>query len=360
VVRHDDHLSDHRDEIVIGTREELIGVLPKAICDHITSSFVGIYPHPENSRHFLLVLSGTETKGVDRAVRAFVFFPDKMPPLPRVDVTGWNLPDHDPAPVGRIESRRVQMPDLARWKSEGFPGATGMPVMAGCDLWVTHRDSQTFASAWMVSGKMAQVAGDIVTTLNVVDQLPNPRHHWIAFGDQNSLPKELAQDSPLERVFDGGELIGRRGVLTQFESPLKKGRAAGFLTADDRVLLEKRVGELIQPELWETLHGDTVVWETGGESPRHQLLGKAFEIGEPGRLLAAWRWFAGLPWLSVAFGMTGAAIVAWLLLRPVHDPDPSAMAVTRRNGNRRVSRARRLRLAARRAARLGIPPEHVR
>ncbi len=352
VVRHDDRLSSVGDEVVIGTRDELIGVLPQTVCDHISASFVGVYPHPDDARHFLLVLSGTEPEGVDRAVRAFVFHADRLPPLSRVDVTGWDLADHDPAPAGRIESRRLQMPDLERWRREGFPGATGGPVLAGCDLWVTHRDSETIASAWMVAGKLAQVAGDVVTTLDVIDRQPSDKRHWIAFGDRHALPISLAEESPLSTVFVDGELIGRRGVLTQFESPLARGRAAGFVTADDRLLLQERVTELIHPDLWGTLHGDTVVWEPGGDSARYQRLASTFEIGEPGRLLAAWRWVGSLPWISLFLGLAGAAIITWLLRRPIHDPDPAAMAVTRSNGNRRVSRARRLREASRRAARL--------
>ncbi|MCB1061717.1 MAG: cellulose biosynthesis cyclic di-GMP-binding regulatory protein BcsB [Verrucomicrobiae bacterium] len=353
VVRHDDRLSDVGDEIVIGTRDELIGVLPQAITDHISASFVGAYPHPEDPRHFLLVLSGTEPEGVDRSVRAFVFHADRLPPLPRIDVTGWDMPTTDPEPAGRIETRRMQMPDLARWRNEGFPGATGSPGLAGCDLWVTHRDSETMASAWMIAGKLAQVAGDVVTTLNVIDHQPEAKRHWIAFGDRDALPGEFAGTSPLPSVFVGGELMGRRGVITQFESPMKSGRAAGFITADDRLLLQDRVTELIRPEIWDTLHGDTVVWEPGSQAPRYQRLAASFEIGEPGWLLLTWRKFTGIPWISLLFGLCGAAIITWLLRRPIHDPDPAAMGVSRNNGNRRVSRSRRLREAARRAARLG-------
>ncbi|MCB1230112.1 MAG: cellulose biosynthesis cyclic di-GMP-binding regulatory protein BcsB [Verrucomicrobiae bacterium] len=357
-VRHDDRLSPVGDELVIGTRDELIGILPQNFCDHITSSFIGVYPHPNDERHFLLVLSGTETEGVDRAVRAFVFHSEKMPSLPRIDVSHWNIGAKDPAPTGHIESRRLQMPDLARWSREGFPGATGRPVVAGCDLWVAHRDSETIACAWMIAGKLAQVAGDLVTTLDVVDKEPRPGRHWIALGDRDALPGSLVEKSPLANLFGPGELMGRQGVLTQFESPLKPGRAAGFITAGDRVLLEERVNEMIRPEFWSTLHGDTVTWEPGGDSARFQRLAASFEIGEPGWLLRFWRLVKAVPWLSLLFGAAGAAIVFWLLRQPVHDPDPAAVGVTKRNGNRRVSRGKRLREAARRTARLDKLSRH--
>ncbi len=357
-VRHDDRLTRVGDEVAIGTRDELIGVLPREICDQVTASFVGVYPHPEDDRHFLLVLSGTEPEGVDRAVRAFCYFPEKMPPMPRIDVTGWDLPGKDPTPTGGIEGRRLRMPDLQRWSREGFPGATGAPVMAGCDLWVTHRDSETLACAWMVAGKLAQVAGGMVSSLHVVGERPAAGRHWIALGDRDALPSDLAGASPLPRVFVEGELMGRRGVLTQFESPLKKGRAAIFITAEDRLLLQDRVTELIRPAFWDTLHGDTVAWNPGGLDARFQRLAVGFEIGEPGFFLRAWRLVGDVPWMSVIFGMIGAAMIVWLLRHPVHDPDPDGVAVTKRNGNRRVSRSRRIREAARRAARLARLADH--
>lgn len=351
-VRHDDRLSPVGDEVVIGTRDELIGVLPREICDQVTSSFVGVYPHPEDDRHFLLVLSGTEAGGVDRAVRAFSFYPEKLPSLPRIDVSGWDLPERDPTPAGTVAARRLRMPDLQRWSREGFPGATGSPVSAGCDLWVTHRDSETIASAWMVAGKLAQVAGGMVTSLRVVGGEPAAGNHWIALGDRDALSVDLADASPLSSLFVDGELMGRRGVLTQFESPLKKGRAASLITAEDRLLLQDRVTELVRPEFWDALHGDTVVWGPGATEPRFQRLAAAFEIGEPGHLVSLWRSLRGLPWMSVFFGMIGAVMIVWLLRHPVHEPDPSEVAVTKRNGNRRTTRGRRVREAARRAARL--------
>lgn len=357
-VRHDDRLSAVGDELVIGTRDELIGILPTEIGDQITHSFVGVYPHPDDPRHFLLVLSGTEPEGVDRAVRAFVFHSERLPPLPRIDVTGWDISGRDPKPTGKPDKSRLGMPDLARWSRDGFPGATGLRVEDGCDFWLTHCDSETMASAWMLSGKLAQVAGDVVTSIRVVKTQPEPSRHWIGLGDLDALPTELADQSPLSRLFLEGDLIGRRGVITQFESPLRKGRAASFITAEDRVLLQDRVEELISPAFWRNLEGDTVTWEPGGESPRYQRLAATFEIGEPGWFLRVVRFLDAVPWLSLLFGCAGAFVVFWLLRQPVHDPDPASVGVTRRNGNRRVSRGRRIREAARRAARLGRPSRH--
>lgn len=321
-VRHADRLSELHDEVAIGTRDELIGILPQGICDQITSSFVGVYPHPENDRHFLLVLSGAESEGVARAVRAFAYYPTRLPPMTRIDVTRWQLSEADPMPQGRDFDRRLAMPDLDYWRRTGFPGATGMKGEAGFDLWVAHRDSEAMAGAWMLSGRMTQVVGDMLTSVEVGWERPADHRHWMALGARRDLPPEVLMASSFAYAFQEGELLGRRGMLMQFESPYREGRMAGFVTADDRVLLGERIVELIRPEIWDRLHGDTVTWQGDEESARFRRLSPRFEIGEAGWFLASWRWLAGLPWLSLFFGTAGAALITWLLLRPVYQLGP--------------------------------------
>jgi hypothetical protein len=350
-IRHGDQLSGSGDQIAIGTRAEMIGILPKSICDQITTSFVGVYPHPQNERQFLLVLSGTDVEGVARAVRAFAFAPDQLPDLPRIDVTGWAAANEDPRATGSAGSRRVQMPDLERWRTEGLAGGTGDRDSPGCDLWITTRDSSTLASAWMVAGKLAQVAGDMVPSLAVVDRQPAASRHWLAFGPLASLDASLKGFSPLSRV----QPAEGEGLLTQFESPLGRGRAGGFLTAADSLILRDRVSELIRPALWNTLHGDTVLWRLGGTDPRHQRLAAFFEVGEPGPVLAAWRMLASLPWLSILLSTIGAVIVVWLLRQPMTAGRDWDLVPVKNNSNRRTSVARRQREIARRKARLPAP-----
>lgn len=348
-IRHSDQLAGRGDEIAIGTRSDLIGILPKTICDQITSSFVGIYPHPRDDRRFLLVLSGTEAEGVERAVRAFAFAPEKMPPLPRIDVTGWPVHPLPPRERAGTSPGHLVLPDLARWRSEGFalPGGPDQP--GGASLWITRRDSPTVATAWMLAGKLAQVAGDLDPDLRVADSKPFPSgRHWMAIGPMASLDPVLLQASPASRVSPGeGD-----GLLAQFESPYGTGWAGGLLTAADSLLLHDRVVELIQPGCWNGLHGDTVVWSDGGGSVRHQRLAGTFEVGRPGALLSAWRWLSSLPWLSIVLSGIGAGILAWLLWQPMTSGRDWDLVPARSHANRRVSRARRLREVARRQARL--------
>ena len=347
-IRHHDQLTGTGDQIAVGTRAEMIGILPKTICDQITTSFVGVYPHPRDARHFLLVLSGTDAEGVGRAVRAFAFAPDEFPALPRIDVTGWEAANSDPPAAGPEGSRHVQMPDLARWQASGFPGVAGGKDAPGCDLWITSRDSGTLAGAWMVAGKLAQISGDVALSLAVVDRQPDASRHWLALGPIGTLDGALVGASPLARL----QPAEGEGFLTQFESPLHRGRAGGFLTAADSLILRERVTELIRPTLWESLHGDTALWALGGSAPRHQRLAATFEVGEPGPLLAVWRLVTALPWLSISLSTLGAIIVVWLLRQPMTSGRDWDLVPVRTNSNRRTSVARRQREVARRKARL--------
>ncbi|MCB1090654.1 MAG: cellulose biosynthesis cyclic di-GMP-binding regulatory protein BcsB [Verrucomicrobiae bacterium] len=347
-IMHQDSLAASLDQVAIGTRAELIGILPKSICDQITTSFVGIYPHPSDDRHFLLVLSGTESEGVERAVRAFAFSPEEFPGMARVDVTGWPSVNGDLPKKEKADSRWVILPDLERWQREGFPGATGVVGGGGCDLWITARDSGTLASAWMISGRLAQVEGDLVPSLNVTDHLPEARRHWFAIGPVSSLDPEWLEKTPLAQA----KPVEGEALLCQFESPMKKGFAGGIVTAADSLILSERVSDLIQPNLWKSLRGDTVLWSAGGAAPRFQKLAASFEVGEPGLLTIAWRWISALPWLSLAFSSLGALIVLWLLRQPMTSGRDWDLVPAKKNANRKVSRSRRLKEVARREARL--------
>ena len=289
-------------------------IVPPYIVEHMARS--------EDPRMRERALAALAHAAAVRAVRAFAYFPRRFPPMTRLDVTRWKLPDADPVPQGRDYARRVLMPDLDYWRRTGFPGATGTVGEAGFDLWVTHRNSQAMAGAWMLSGRMTQVVGDMLTSVEVGWQRPEDHRHWLAIGARRDLPAEVLMASPFAYAFREGELLGRQGMLMQFESPFMEGRVAGLLTADDRVILEKRVLELVQPGLWSRLHGDTVTWQRDEESARFRRLASRFEVGEASWLLASWRWLVGLPWLSLFFGTTGAALITWLLMRPIHRLDP--------------------------------------
>jgi hypothetical protein len=339
-IGHADHLSKGRDEIVAGSRDELIGLLPKAISDQITSSFVGVYPHPEDNRHFLLVLSGTDAEGVDRAVRAFAFAPDRLPSLARLDVTGWEEAARDPDPLLTEGSRtgRLTLPDLELWTAGRVPS----------DLWVTARESGALASAWMLAGRLAQTSGDMVPASRVTLSQPESGRHWIAIGPRGTLSAEIADASPLSRL----TFTENDGILAQFESPFRTGDAAGFLTAEDSLLLQDRVAELIRPESWDAIRGDTVTWNGTAGSANHQRLAATFVTGDLDWLAAAWEGFASVPWLSLFITLFGAIAIYWLATRPMTSGrDWDVVATARANSNRRVSRARRQREVARREAR---------
>lgn len=350
-VRHGDRLSSGSDEVAIGTRDELIGILPQGICDRITNSFLGVYPHPENPRHFLLVLSGAEPEGVDRAVRAFVFASERLPPMTRVDVTRW---EHLPSSSQfAISTRRLAMPDLREWAQTGLPAAT---QRNGFSLWIPHRNSQALASAWMLAAKWTQVSGDMVSGLEVVSDRPGEDRHWLALGARRDLPPEVLMASPYSQAFREGELMGRQGMLAQFESPFRSGRVAGLLTADDRVLLEERVSELVEEDLWTRLHGDTVTWQGDADSARFRQLAPGFEVGEISLALRVWRWLVELPWLSVVLGGLGAGIVTWLLLRPVQEGSPVPLPAPSSEVNQPISHRNRFRIALRRLLRIDRAP----
>lgn len=343
-IRHSDRLTSLGDEIAIGTRAELIGILPKTICDQISNSFVGVYPHPRDPRHFLLVLSGTEPEGVTQAVRAFTIAPEQFPGLPRIDVTGWQIAETPAAGREAITGRRVTLPDLDLWRREGLPGA----VTGGFDLWVGSRDAGSVSSAWMLAGKLAQTAGDLQPMLGVVDTMPAGPRHWLAIGPISALEPAVVDASTHARV----SVAEGEGFLTQFQSPEAAGIVGGVLCAADHLILRERVIDLIHPIVWESLRGDTSVWHAGDQEPRNHRLAVTFEVGSPGLAAAVWHRVTGLPWLSVLLCTVSLVILGWLLRQPMTSGRDWDLVPARANANRRTSRSRRQRENARRQARL--------
>ena len=87
-------------------------------------------------------------------------------------------------------------------------------------------------------------------------------------------------------------------------------RAGMLVTAEDRVTLHQRVGELIQPGVWSGLNGDTMVWYGTGSSLRSQRLGDSFYLGEPGIGTAAAYHLSAHPWVGIGLALAGVLILA--------------------------------------------------
>ncbi|MCP5539658.1 MAG: cellulose biosynthesis cyclic di-GMP-binding regulatory protein BcsB [Akkermansiaceae bacterium] len=107
------HTGDH---LVIGTRQEIAPALPESIVSRIGESFIGIYPHPENDRYFVLVISGINDAGVEKALRAFTATDFSLPPGAELDLADLDLPA--PTPIG--ESRAAKPGRTYTFSELGF------------------------------------------------------------------------------------------------------------------------------------------------------------------------------------------------------------------------------------------------
>lgn len=68
------------DVLLIGTRDALHPYIDPQLLGRIDAAFLGVYPKPDDARHFVLVVSGRDDAEVNRAARAFAH--DELP-LPR-------------------------------------------------------------------------------------------------------------------------------------------------------------------------------------------------------------------------------------------------------------------------------------
>ncbi|MCB1244166.1 MAG: cellulose biosynthesis cyclic di-GMP-binding regulatory protein BcsB [Verrucomicrobiales bacterium] len=225
----------------------------------------------------------------------------------------------------------VRFPDLELWQRTGFPVTKG-PLGEGYFLHVAERDPATVASAWMISGKLAQTAGIPLLGMKVSGELPLAGEHWlgvgatsaivpqltpgapVAFGEKGRLPFILAEipaarrglvpDRRQERTRLSGGLeakavAGDFGLLCQYPSPMDGRSVATLVTAETREKLQTRVSQLIRPETWNGLNGDTVAWNGDG-IPHAKRFGDAFYLGDAGVRTKASFWFSRQPWGGVA------------------------------------------------------------
>ncbi len=81
-----------RDQVLIGTRNELIGLLDEKELARISGAHLAIRPLRENPSHFLLLVTGTTEDEVTLAARAFAHLNTPFPDTNRLDVDALELP----------------------------------------------------------------------------------------------------------------------------------------------------------------------------------------------------------------------------------------------------------------------------
>lgn len=107
-----------QDQILIGTKDQLIPFLTDDLPEKITDSFIGVYPLPNDSHHFMLVISGLNKEQVNRAVRSFASSQAAFP-----DVDHMLIKDRV-IPIVDDYGRTLQENHLYSFASLGFHSST--------------------------------------------------------------------------------------------------------------------------------------------------------------------------------------------------------------------------------------------
>lgn len=260
----------------------------------------------------------------------------------------------------------AQLPDLRLLGQSGFPFLRD-PQGGELAVQVVGRAPESIAAAWTLLGRLAQIAAVPLHEALIGFAVDARDRELIVVGPWSDLDPTLARAAPLaltdpvqvsyvllnaitepppaegwlerwlERVESWFEprsaqvepiiarasfrdvSLDRYGALMAFESPLRAGRSALLLTAQEPALLLQRASQLVQPDYWYSVRGALTLWDERKESLRWQEAVARYTVGQRsigGRLA---RYFDRYPWAllvtaSVLFvGL--ALLLLWMLRR---------------------------------------------
>ncbi|HYD31463.1 MAG TPA: cellulose biosynthesis cyclic di-GMP-binding regulatory protein BcsB [Azospirillaceae bacterium] len=185
--------------------------------------------------------------------------------------------------------RAARQPDLKRFAATGFPMV--QPDDTATDLIAADASPETLAATWMVAGKLAQVAGGPLPSLDVRLGTAHPDRHALVIGPAATLPASRAAtartpdvplaDSALQGLYDtlvDATLAAVSGepaptTIEQTSEPFRvqpggvaltvsagrdnhdSDKTLTVISASDPATLLAGVERLIQPAIWDELSG---------------------------------------------------------------------------------------------------------
>jgi hypothetical protein len=229
-------------------------------------------------------------------------------------------------------SHYTAVPNLALFSESGFPLITSRQDST-FSVYLSKADAGTVGAAWTVLAKLAQKAGQVLVPSTLSTQPIHPQGSILAFGPVGTLDPPLADGSPVRFGPNGGIgikgsllgevsgniLPGGRPLLTSYISPFDSNGVAFLFTAASSEILERRIHDLVKPELWDSLKGDTVVWADTRESLFATSLSAHLPIGSVDLTTSLGYYFSTYPqfWLGVVTTMLVVLVVLsrWLLMK---------------------------------------------
>ena len=226
----------------------------------------------------------------------------------------------------------ISMPNLSLMASTGFPytvESTGKNVT----VYVPDADGNSASAAWMLLGKFSQHTRLPMFDVQVT---AHPQHYageWIVMAPVNWLPLNMMRDAPMQwggknwnarvpytlssdtqvgsadlswaqrlwnfitKLFmlnrlgneakvaymtDIASEFGRYAAVLQYQAPWGQQQTMTVFTADSSVVLADHLATLIQPDKWDELSGDYVVWRDGKGELSSQQVGSEYTYGKVG------------------------------------------------------------------------------
>lgn len=223
----------------------------------------------------------------------------------------------------------AKQPDLKLLAQTGYPFAR----FAGSEdtnIYISQRDM--LSSALTIAGKMAQSAGNLVPSIEVVNGVPevlSSNAMVLAQPDdlsenlfsnvsasitnvkkwpyrlQNELFNRVSGDTYNAYLRKQGALeftleessLGELAVLVGSKNPTsKESGTLFFIVAESSSVLSKRVSELVQGTLWGQLSGDFFAWDNS-ESPQIIMqVSRTYEVGQADTISEIKAWLSNNPW----------------------------------------------------------------
>ena len=244
-------------------------------------------------------------------------------------------------------SHYTRLPNLQIFATTAFPYNV-LPDGSSFALQVSGQESGTVAAAWMLIAKLAQKASmplykaelslavptgekDLIV-VSPVDQVDDrlmaaapmslAPPYRVPYPTRVTLPPSAPHPTFLGRlkamfvgpVGDAGtptpqqpviaqvtqeSELGQKKAVMMFESPLHAKKTVVLFVAANALQLQQGMNRLVEPEFWENLRGDLVVWDDRPSSLAWQKAGPDYHVGKINFTPRVEYYFSHYPWLWV-------------------------------------------------------------
>ncbi|MEM1138245.1 MAG: cellulose biosynthesis cyclic di-GMP-binding regulatory protein BcsB [Pseudomonadota bacterium] len=259
----------------------------------------------------------------------------------------------------------VHQPDLDIFRRSGFP-YTGDLEGEATTLVVAGRDKLTATAAFLLSAKLAQTHGRVMTDMAVryAPEGEDIGRNLLVVGTLDEIDPRYLEDAPIasgetlrlayadtgetgprfadlwsdfnaaydnargrEKNFKGTTTslsmeqeasLGRNAVLMAYRSPFSnKERTVTVATAETTAALSAGIQQLMEPALWGQLAGDLNLWRPGSEFVYSQQAGDLYYMGSAKPMSFLRYHLARAPFWWIFGALAVVLLLAWVIHRMV-------------------------------------------